>query len=292
MKKNNVLYLLIPLIFMVVALACVISFGDEKPDEKVAFQLTLQAIQQTQTAAIDTQEPVPTQKVEEEILETPTITPTPIPCNKPKFQSETIPDGTEMDPGETFVKSWRIKNDGTCAWNTNYKLVFDSGDKMGGPSSKNLTNTIEPGEIANFSVNLTAPSTNGEYKGFWKLQSDKSEQFGNYWVQIRVGPPPAAFAVTKVTFNVHANVDMACPNDVNVKAEITSSAAGTVTYRWEDTAGGSSSLKLVTFDAPGKKIVDYNATINATDDYEARIYIDNPNHQWFGPVGFHVNCTP
>jgi hypothetical protein len=48
----------------------------------------------------------------------------------------------------------------------------------------------------------------------------------------------------------------------------------------------------VTFDAPGKKIVDYNATINATDDYEARIYIDNPNHQWFGPVGFHVNCTP
>jgi len=38
--------------------------------------------------------------------------------------------------------------------------------------------------------------------------------------------------------------------------------------------------------------VDYNPTISATGDYQARLYIDNPNHQWFGTVNFHVNCTP
>ena len=31
----------------------------------------------------------------------------------------TIPDGTVLQPNETFVKTWRIKNIGTCAWNTN-----------------------------------------------------------------------------------------------------------------------------------------------------------------------------
>lgn len=293
MKKNKALYLLITPILMVVALACGISFADQSPKADTSIQQTLQSIQQTQTAfATATQQPTATLKIEETPLATPTITPTPFPCNLPMFQSETIPDGTEMDAGEAFVKSWRIKNVGTCTWDTSYKLVFASGDKMGGPTSKNLTGAVKPGETADVKVNLTAPSANGKYQGFWKLQSDQGEKFGNYWALIRVGPPPAAFAVSRVTYNVHPNIDMACPNTVNIKAEITSSAAGKVTYKWQLSPGGSSSVKSVTFDNAGKKIVDYNPTISASGDYEAKIYIDNPNHQWFGPVSFHVNCTP
>ncbi len=40
-------------------------------------------------------------------------------CNKVFFISdETIPDGTVIKSGAKFVKSWKIKNDGTCTWST------------------------------------------------------------------------------------------------------------------------------------------------------------------------------
>ena len=198
----------------------------------------------------------------------------------------------QMDAGQHFAKTWRVKNVGSCTWGTNYRLVFVSGDKMGGPASQALEHNVKPGETIDLIVDLTAPAGNGEYKGYWKIQSNEGDQFGNYWVQIRVGPPPAAFAVTGVDFDVHPNIDMACPNDVSIKAEIKTSAGGKVTYKWKDSAGGSSSTKSFTLSAAGSKIVDYNANISASGDYEAEVYIDDPNNQWFGPVGFHVNCTP
>ena len=299
MKKNRILALVLTAVLMLAALACGISFSDDKDkDADLAVQLTIQAIQAEQTANAAPQQMPPT-------LEAPTAqvqaqetsssgppTATPIPCNRPRFQSETVPDGTEKNPGEAFVKSWRIRNDGSCTWETSYKLVFSSGDRMDGPTSQNLASPIRPGETVDIPINLKAPAANGLYKGFWKLQSDKGEKFGNYWAEIRVGPPPAAFAVTKVRFNVHPNITMACPGPVNIKAEITSAAAGTVTYRWELTPGSTTSNQPLTFDAPGSKIVDYNPIIGLTGLYQARVYIDNPNHQWFGPTSFQVICVP
>jgi hypothetical protein len=90
----------------------------------------------------------------------------------------------------------------------------------------------------------------------------------------------------------HTTIDMGCPGDINVKAEITTNGEGKVYYKWTDSAGGSSSTKSKTFDEAGTKIVEYNVTIGATGDHWAKLYIDDPNHQWFGPKNFHVNCTP
>lgn len=299
MKNIRIIGLVLVSALMLAALACKMPFSsDEDPDTDLAVQLTVQAIQAEKTAdAAPSQEAptleAPTAQVQaQETSSSGSPAATPIPCNRPRFQSETVPDGTEKNPGEAFVKSWRIRNDGTCTWDTSYKLVFSSGDRMDGPTSQTLANSIRPGETVDIAINLKAPAANGMYTGYWKLQSDKGEKFGNYWAQIRVGPPPAAFAVTKVTYNVHPNIDMACPNKVNIKAEITASAAGTVTYYWQLSPGSTGSTKSLPFDAAGKKIVEYNPTISATGDYEARVYIDNPNHQWWWPVSFHVNCTP
>ena len=74
----------------------------------------------------------------------------PKPCNDAFYVSETIPDGTEFTVGESFTKTWRLENTGTCTWNTNYKLVFNEGDKMGGPSSKNLTQSVAPGRAGGY----------------------------------------------------------------------------------------------------------------------------------------------
>lgn len=215
----------------------------------------------------------------------------PLPCNKALFLSETIPDDTVFASGEAFTKSWTFKNIGTCTWNTDYKLVFATGDAMSGPASVNLTSAVVPNAQVTISVDLTAPTDEGTYTGYWKLQADDDEQYGQ--VYVRVKTETAFFQVTSVSYYMpHETIDMACPGDVAIKGEITTSAAGNVTYYWTDSEGGQSATKSVSFDAADKKIVDYTMTVNGSGAKWARLYIDEPNHQLFGKKNFTVNCTP
>ena len=102
------------------------------------------------------------------------------PCNAAQFLKDiTVPDGTEFPQGETFTKTWRIKNVGYCTWSTSYSLVFVGGDSMGAPTSGvPLPYTVKPGEYVDASVNLVAPSTPGDYKGNWKLSDISGNVFG------------------------------------------------------------------------------------------------------------------
>ena len=82
-------------------------------------------------------------------------------CDRAQFIADvTVPDGTNVLPGLTFAKTWRLKNIGTCTWTTSYTLVFASGDALGG-SSVNLPSTVVPGQTVDVSVSLTAPEHSG-----------------------------------------------------------------------------------------------------------------------------------
>ena len=35
-----------------------------------------------------------------------------------------MPDNTEIAAGTTFVKTWRLKNNGSCTWTSGYSRVF------------------------------------------------------------------------------------------------------------------------------------------------------------------------
>ncbi|NPV85711.1 MAG: protein kinase [Anaerolineae bacterium] len=130
-----------------------------------------------------------------------TVSNTPPPCsNQAAFVADvTIPDGAELPPYKDFVKTWRLRNDGTCTWTSGYQIVFDSGYQMGGPVSKMLTSAdVQPGGTLDISVNLTAPSDAGTYRGNWCLQSANGERFGIgadaahcLYVQIKVVNPLA-----------------------------------------------------------------------------------------------------
>jgi hypothetical protein len=104
----------------------------------------------------------------------------------------TYPDGTIVSPGQSFVKTWRIKNVGTCTWNSGYMLVFDSGYAMSGPDSIQLTDVhIPPGGTLDISVELTAPDTPGTYRGNWAFFDPYGNIFGltngnPIWVEIKV----------------------------------------------------------------------------------------------------------
>jgi len=229
----------------------------------------------------------------------PTLTPqqfqgpptqTPLPCNKALFVGETIPDDTEFSPGETFTKSWTFKNIGTCTWNTNYKLVFATGDQMGGPAAVSVPVSVAPDTQVTISVDLTAPNAPGTYTAYWKLEADDNEQYGQ--VYVRVATKDITFQVTSVTYYMpHTTIDMTCPGDIVVKAEITTSTAGRVTYYWTNSYSGQSATSAINFAGAEKKIVDYVMTINGAGSHWAKIYIDDPNHQLFGPKNFTVTCT-
>ncbi len=114
-------------------------------------------------------------------------------CDNSAFVSDiTIPDGTVMSPGKSFMKTWLMQNTGTCTWDTSYSLAFVSGEQMGGAKTP-LTLSVPPGQQIKISVNLKAPTETGKYKGTWQLMNGSGVLFGNTpWVQIKVETEPSA----------------------------------------------------------------------------------------------------
>jgi uncharacterized protein YkwD len=119
----------------------------------------------------------------------------------------TIPDYSHMDPRETFTKTWRIKNTGTCAWTSGYTAAYSSGDHLGVKDSVPLSDTA-PGATLDISVDMAAPVTDGTYKVFYQLENTAGKAMtvdnGNtIWAIITVGkvlvyssPTPAAVSGT------------------------------------------------------------------------------------------------
>lgn len=92
----------------------------------------------------------------------------------------TIPDGTKMQPGESFEKSWRIRNTGTSTWDADYKLVCPSGENMGGPEKADLSRVpVKPGEVAQVAVRLTAPTDSGTHRTTWQMRAPNGTIFGH-----------------------------------------------------------------------------------------------------------------
>jgi hypothetical protein len=90
----------------------------------------------------------------------------------------TISDGTKFAPGETFTKTWRLKNRGTCTWTADYLLVFTSGESLGGTTAVRLPGNVAPGQSVDVSVTLTAPARRGHYVGYWMLRNPSGLLFG------------------------------------------------------------------------------------------------------------------
>ncbi len=102
----------------------------------------------------------------------------------------TIPDNTRLDPETEFVKTWRLRNSGSCAWGADILFVFVKGEQMGGPASVPVPPTAV-GATVDISVPLRAPQKPGTYRGTWRLRRPNGEEFGvRPYVQIVV-PSPA-----------------------------------------------------------------------------------------------------
>ena len=104
-------------------------------------------------------------------------------CNNAAYEGDvTVPDGTVFKPGVDFVKTWAVRNTGTCTWDEGYEFVFIGGDKAIDPVNfkfKNAKDFVAGGEGINLSINLTAPLAVGKYSGTWRMRTDNGYYFGS-----------------------------------------------------------------------------------------------------------------
>ncbi len=172
-----------------------------------ALTLNAQLTSPAATPALPDQ-PSPTLLPTDTVLPSPSASLSPLPtqaassiangsCKNSIYVSDvTIPDGTLISPGTSYVKTWMFQNTGTCSWDANYQLIFISGDQMGGKAAL-LGQSVAPYGQVPVSVTLTAPAADGTYTGYWRLADDQGAGFGGVvFVKIVVSSGTATFTPT------------------------------------------------------------------------------------------------
>jgi hypothetical protein len=119
-------------------------------------------------------------------------------CYQLRFVSDvTIPDNTQMTPGQTFTKTWKVKNIGSCAWDAGFKFTFVGGEAMNGVTFT-LPSSVAAGAETDISVAMVAPNKTGSMRGNWRMQTAGGQYFGDeVYVVIAVGGSAATPTKTK-----------------------------------------------------------------------------------------------
>jgi DNA-binding CsgD family transcriptional regulator len=189
------------------------------PTKKLALTPTISA---EQTSAIPTETLLPP---------TPTITPEPTSitgatqvsvsaADIAHFVSENYLDGTKVEKGTTFTKTWKLQNNGSTMWTTDYSLVLtDSshplGKNLNEPYQIKFPKSVRPGEMVEISADFTVPDTDGIYEVHYRLQNANGQIVSGdgsvVWLKITVGDvqfsnaSAQASSVTMTLVNVQKN---------------------------------------------------------------------------------------
>jgi hypothetical protein len=126
--------------------------------------------------------PVTTQETE---IERPTTEPV---CTNALwfFQDLTIPDGTQVPPGEILDKRWLVQNAGTCNWDERYQIRLEAGSNMGVPQVQALYPARSNLEVT-IRMNFIAPDEPGTYRSAWQAYDPDGEPFGDpFFIEVVV----------------------------------------------------------------------------------------------------------
>ena len=119
----------------------------------------------------------------------PTFTPQPTATSSPTatppcadslafVEDITFPDGTVVSPGGRVDKGWLVQNNGSCNWDSRYRLRFVGGLEMGAAAEQALY-PARAGTQAAIQIIFTAPSEPGIYTTAWQAINPDGEPFGD-----------------------------------------------------------------------------------------------------------------
>lgn len=288
--------------------------GTAQPDASAVSTAVAQTVQAQNTPASPAVATSPAPTTTSSPLATPAtaVTDTPLPvvadqlCTvSASLVDETYPDGTIVQPGETFTKSWHVQNNGTCTWDSSWQLIFSNGDLMDGAMVYNLPQPARPGETVEVPIILRAPATGGSYTGEWMIKSPWGNSFGvgQYSVPLSVsivvgsGTPEnrrteTVFGVTSVTYDV---VRTCAPANTfyMITANITTNGPADVTFTWVQSDGNNKRNNRLTFTEASTQSVQREWTQHKDSSSNPRwvqVIVNSPGYQEFEPVVLPSLC--
>jgi hypothetical protein len=101
-------------------------------------------------------------------------------CSAAFFVGDVAPifENTEVKADSTFVKTWVVRNVGTCTWYPGYLLYWHSGARMEGPDYINFPEIVPPNRNMFLTLTLVAPREPGKYYSRWYMRDPEMNQFG------------------------------------------------------------------------------------------------------------------
>ena len=219
------------------------------------------------------------------------------PCYSANFVSDvTIPDGTIVNPGSTFMKTWRVLNSGSCTWDSTYKFVFVDGDIMGGGYVYSFPGVAGPGQTVDIPIQLYAPQVAGSYTGTWKIEAPDKTIFGvgqydqplSVQVVVVSGTPSndktaSPYDITNVTYDV-AKRCTAANTFYTISASLTSNGPVNAVFTWLQSDGHDTANRKISFSAATTQIVtrEWSQGIaSSTNPRWVSITITSPTyHEW------------
>jgi hypothetical protein len=223
-------------------------------------------------------------------------------CIHANLIGEYPPDGTVYKPGTAFTKSWTIKNEGTCTWDSTYKLIFWSGEIMGGSTYYDLPEVVQPGDDISIVVQFLAPTIEGNYTGYWRLQTPWNEVFGvgqysqAFYANIVVDKKPGQeYGIVNLEYEIVRDPAEGCPANVEytVYATITTNGPFDFNYYWAQKDGNDSAVKNMVFDEAGSKTISRSWLVgrgNSPNDRWMQIIVVWPELIEFPQATWPNNC--
>jgi uncharacterized protein affecting Mg2+/Co2+ transport len=109
-------------------------------------------------------------------------------CYRLTFVSDvSVPDNTAMNQNQSFTKTWKVLNSGSCPWDAGFQFAYRTGEQMSGVTYV-LPSAVAPNATFDISVAMVAPARSGTLRGDWQMATAGGQFFGDIvYVQIVVG---------------------------------------------------------------------------------------------------------
>jgi hypothetical protein len=211
--------------------------------------------------------------------EVPTAVPTSHGCtDAAAFVSDvTIPDNTVLAPNTAFTKTWRLKNTGSCTWNSRYLVSYISGTTMTQSPGYWIVQqgqTVAPGQSVNISVGMSAPMQDGSYTSYWGLKKENGQFMpiqggadGNsFYVKIQVPdtrPQGGNITAATIAIELEQGSGTVCTADATyfVHAYVTADGPTTASYEIGSTAGQIPAGNFQVGSSTALSVADYGSAV-------------------------------